>query len=162
MKKLLVFLLCALFVLPMAACQSGGGNETAAKNPTCEEVLGKIIESVGQDNLPAMGDFDDDILSMLYGLTAADVLDDYRGSLAMINVRADEILVMKVKDGKMADVEAAIEQRKADLDATWSMYLPDVYEVVKDARVVKNGNYILFVVSEHADKAVAAFDEMTK
>ena len=89
MKKLLVFLLCALFVLPMAACQSGGGNETAAKNPTCEEVLGKIIESVGQDNLPAMGDFDDDILSMLYGLTAADVLDDYRGSLAMINVRAD-------------------------------------------------------------------------
>ena len=69
---------------------------------------------------------------------------------------------MKVKKGKMADAEAGITQRQEDLDATWSQYLPDVYETVKDARVVKNGNYILFVVSEKADEAVSAFDEMTK
>ena len=80
----------------------------------------------------------------------------------MMNVRADEFLVAKVKEGEMEAVEAGIAQRQEDLDATWSQYLPDVYETVKDARVVKNGNYILFVVSDSADDAVAVFDEMTK
>ena len=78
-----------------------------------------------------------------------------------MNVHADEILVMKVKEGNMEDVEAGIAQRQEDLDATWAQYLPEVYEVVQDARVVKNGQYILFVVSSYADEAVAAFDEMT-
>lgn len=158
MKKLTAFFLAALLGLSvLAGCQ-----KTEEKNPTCEEILAKINEAIGEDNLPDMQTVDDDMLSVLYGITSTDLLEDYRGSVALINVRADEILVMKVKEGKMADAEAGIAQRQEDLDATWSQYLPDVYETVKDARVVKNGNYILFVVSEKADEAVGAFDEMTK
>lgn len=158
MKKLTALLLAALVGLSvLAGCQ-----KTEEKNPTCEEILEKINEAIGEDNLPDMQAIDDDVLSVLYGITSTDLLEDYRGSVALINVRADEILVMKVKEGKMADAEAGITQRQEDLDATWSQYLPEVYETVKDARVVKNGNYILFVVSEKADEAVSAFDEMTK
>lgn len=158
MKKLTALLLAALVSLSvLAGCQ-----KAEEKNPTCEEILEKINEAIGEDNLPDMQAIDDDVLSVLYGITSTDLLEDYRGSVALINVRADEILVMKVKEGKMADAEAGITQRQEDLDATWSQYLPEVYETVKDARVVKNGNYILFVVSEKADEAVSAFDEMTK
>ena len=158
MKKLTALLLAALVGLSvLAGCQ-----KAEEKNPTRAAILQKINEAIGEDNLPDMQAIDDDVLSVLYGITSTDLLEDYRGSVALINVRADEILVMKVKEGKMADAEAGITQRQEDLDATWSQYLPEVYETVKDARVVKNGNYILFVVSEKADEAVSAFDEMTK
>lgn len=158
MKKLTALLLTVLMAFALlAGCQKT--EET--KNPTCEEVLTAIKEAIGEDNLPMMGEIDDETLSILYGIEATDLLEDYRGAMAQMNVQADEILVMKVKEGSMEDVEAGIAQRQEDLDATWSPYLPEVYETVKDARVVKNGQYILFVVSNSADKAVEAFDEMT-
>ena len=159
MKKLTALLLSALLCLSLlAGCQQG---EEEAKNPTCEEVLTAIQEAIGEDNLPMMGEIDDETLSVLYGFEPTELLEDYRGSISQMNVHADEILVMKVKEGSMEDVEAGVAQRQEDLDATWSQYLPEVYEIVQDARVVKNGQYLLFVVSAYADEAVAAFDEMT-
>ena len=159
MKKLTALLLSALLCLSLLAGCQQGAEET--KNPTCEEVLTAIQDAIGEDNLPMMGEIDDETLSVLYGFEPTELLEDYRGSISQMNVHADEILVMKVKEGNMEDVEAGIAQRQEDLDATWAQYLPEVYEVVQDARVVKNGQYILFVVSSYADEAVAAFDEMT-
>ena len=80
----------------------------------------------------------------------------------MINVKAEEVFVAKVKDGKMDAVKEGIEKRQADLDAQWKQYLPDQYELVEKAQTVVNGNYVLFVVSEHADDIVGVFNEMTK
>ena len=158
MKKWTALVLCALLGTALLAGCKGGEKEP---DVTPEEILNKIVETVGEDDLPQMTDIDDDALSTLYGIDY-NVLEDYRGKTAMINVRADEFFVAKVKEGEMEAVEAGIAQRQEDLDATWSQYLPDVYETVKDARVVKNGSFILFVVSEKADDAVAVFDEMTK
>ena len=42
------------------------------------------------------------------------------------------------------------------------MYLPDQLELVEKSQIVVNGNYVLYVVSEHADAIVAAFNELTK
>ncbi len=157
MKKLTALFLCLLLGLSaLAGCQK------ESKNPGCEEIFKKIEEAIGEDALPPMDDIDDETLSVLYGIDPADVLEDYRGALAQLNVHGDEILVLKVKEGKMAEAEAGIGQRRDDLEATWSRYLPEVYEMVQNARVVKNGSYLLFVVSEKPEKAAAAFDEMTK
>lgn len=158
MKKWTALLLCALLGTALLSGCQGGETEPDA---TPEEIVDKIVETIGEDNLPSLVDIDDDSLSVLYGIDYS-LLEDYRGKTSMMNVRADEFLVAKVKEGEMEAVEAGIAQRQEDLDATWSQYLPDVYETVKDARVVKNGNYILFVVSDSADDAVAVFDEMTK
>ena len=43
----------------------------------------------------------------------------------MMNVYAIEIFIAHVADGQMDNVKQAIEARKASLDATWSMYLPE-------------------------------------
>ena len=158
MKKWTALLLCALLGTALLSGCQGGETEPDA---TPEEIVDKIVETIGEDNLPSLVDIDDDSLSVLYGIDYS-LLEDYRGKTSMMNVRADEFLVAKVKEGEMEAVEAGIAQRQEDLDATWSQYLPDVYETVKDARVVKNGNYILFAVSDSADDAVAVFDEMTK
>ena len=80
----------------------------------------------------------------------------------MINVKAEETFVAKVKDGKMDAVKEGIEKRNADLVEQWKMYLPDQLELVEKSQIVVNGNYVLYVVSEHADAIVAAFNELTK
>ena len=60
----------------------------------------------------------------MYGFEPTVLLEDYRGSISQMNVHADEILVMKVKEGNMEDVEAGIAQRQEDLDATWANTCP--------------------------------------
>ena len=66
MKKLTALLLSALLCLSLlAGCQQG---EEEAKNPTCEEVLTAIQEAIGEDNLPMMGEIDDETLSVCTAL----------------------------------------------------------------------------------------------
>ena len=113
MKKLTALLLSALLCLSLLAGCQQGAEET--KNPTCEEVLTAIQEAIGEDNLPMMGEIDDETLSVLYGFEPTELLEDYRGSISQMNVHADEILVMKVKEGNMEDVEAGVAQRQEDV-----------------------------------------------
>ena len=98
MKKLTALLLSALLCLSLLAGCQQGAEET--KNPTCEEVLTAIQDAIGEDNLPMMGEIDDETLSVLYGFEPTELLEDYRGSISQMNVHADEILVMKVKRGQ--------------------------------------------------------------
>jgi hypothetical protein len=76
-----------------------------------------------------------------------------------MNVSAEEFFMAEVKEDKMKDVEAGIAKRIESLKQTWEQYLPDQYELVKNAKTVKVGNYILFVVSENADKAEELFTQ---
>ena len=77
---------------------------------------------------------------------------------AMINVKANEVIVIKAKDA------SGVEQAKADLKArlsaleeTWKRYLPDQYELVKAGKIVTDGVYAALVVAEGAQSAVDAF-----
>ena len=158
MKKWMAVLLSAVLVLSLAGCNKSSGKKDA---PPANEIVQTIVDKIGEDNLPGMMEGNDEILTSFYGINSAD-LDSYGLRMASINVRADEFFVAKVKSGKMDAVKEGIEKRKADLDNTWKQYLPDVYEIVKDSRVVENGDYILFVVSEQADTAETEFNSLTK
>ena len=112
-------------------------------------------------DIPSLTDLDDATLTALYGIDPAD-LDSYLCKMPMVNVQATEFFIAKVKDGKMDTVKAAVEKRQDDLEAQWSQYLPEQLELVQNYKLVTNGNYILFAVSEYADEAVTAFNTYTK
>ena len=80
----------------------------------------------------------------------------------MMSVQATEFFIAKVKDGKLDAVKSALEQRQKDLEEQWSQYLPAQLELVQNYKLVSNGNYILFAVSESAPDAVSAFNTYTK
>ena len=82
MKKLTALLLSALLCLSLLAGCQQGAEET--KNPTCEEVLTAIQEAIGEDNLPMMGEIDDETLSVLYGFEPTELLEDYRGHSLLV------------------------------------------------------------------------------
>lgn len=147
---------------------------TATPKPTAKPTPTPTPESKPQTNavqstwddisklsLPNLTAMDDATLSAMYGINASD-LEEYVCMMPLMGVHSTEFFIAEVKDGKMDTVKAGIAKRQADLDAQWSQYLPDQYELVKNYKLVTNGNYVLFAISEYADKAVSIFDSYTK
>ena len=139
---------------------------TPAPTPTPEskpqtDVVGSVWNDISKLELPSMTELDDSLLSSLYGINASDLVS-YKCFMPLMGVHATEFFVAEVKDGKMDTVKAGVEKRQADLDTQWSQYLPEQYELVKNYKLVTNGNYILFAIGEQADQAVSIFNSYTK
>ncbi len=117
--------------------------------------------TANEGNLPAFMALDDDAMRDFYGMDPA-WLTEYACNIPMMNVHATEIFVAKVADGQMDNVKNAIEARKTALDATWAMYLPAQYELVKNSITVEKGGYILFAVTEYTDSIQSIFEEAIK
>ena len=124
-----------------------------------------VVQSVWNDisklSLPNLTAMDDATLAAMYGINASD-LEEYICMMPLMGVHSTEFFIAEVKDGKMDTVKAGIAKRQADLDAQWSQYLPDQYELVKNYKLVTNGNYVLFAISEYASDAVTIFNSYTK
>ena len=181
MKKIIALSLSAALLLAMlCACGDPGAqntsdpgksdeNTTQSVEPTLEptpeppanidlNAMWDEIAALGE--MPMLGDTPEEILSG-YGIDTAD-LEDYISKSPMMNVQATEFFIAKVKPGKMDTVKKAVEGRVDDLVEQWSQYLPEQLELVEDARVVTNGDYIMLAISEHAGDAVKAFNDHTK
>lgn len=164
MKRFIALTLVAVMAVTLfAGCSKKNTDATTAapKNPEVKDIWTKIEEKIGKDNMPSLMDADAEMISTFYYVKAEDI-ESYAVKFPMMNVKAEEYFLAKVKDGKMDAVKEGIEKRKADLDAQWKQYLPDQYELVKKAQTVINGNYILFAVGDNADKAVEVFNAETK
>ena len=55
-----------------------------------------------------------------------------------------------------------LEARQAALQSQWSQYLPAQLELVENYKLVTNGDYILFAVTEYADDVVNDFNNNVK
>ena len=106
--------------------------------------------------LPGMMELDAEMLNAMYGLDAS-ALEGFVCKMPMMMVHATEYFVAQVKDGNMDAVKAGVEKRLADLDNQWKQYLPDQYELVKNAKVVSSGNYIALIIGHEAAAAADAF-----
>ena len=124
-------------------------------------VLNSVWTDISKNEMPALIDLDSDTLLAVYGISSSD-LEAYICKMPMMATHATEFFLAKVKDGKMDTVKAAVEKRQDDLEAQWSQYLPEQLELVKNYKLVTNGNYILFAISDQVDSAVTAFNTYTK
>ena len=165
MKKVKSILALALSATLLLALLCACGEPAASGNADVTIDLNALWT-----NISALGDEDgalsemafievtDDDLANIYDIDAAD-LDGYLARVPMMNVSATEFFMAKVKDGKMDTVKAALEARQANLVTTWSSYLPDQYDLVKNYKLVTNGSYVFFAVSKFADQAETLFND---
>lgn len=123
-------------------------------NVPIADVAAKVEGAMGE--LPSMMDLDAETVSFLYGIDA-NLLDGFVAKLPMMNVHATEFFVAQVKDGNMDAVKAGIANRLVTLEQQWEHYLADQYELVKNAKVVTSGNYILLCIGHEAEAAANAF-----
>jgi len=161
-KKIIALLCVMLAVLALMAGCRGTEIKDPARNPaqTVAAIKNSFFEA-NADNLPALMELDDEMLRDFYGMDPA-WLTAYSCNVPMMNVHATEIFVAHVKDGQMENVKAAIEARKASLDATWAMYLPAQYELVKNSITLEQDGYILFAVTELTDSIQTIFGNSVK
>lgn len=110
--------------------------------------------------MPSMGEIDAETLSSLYPELPMDQVAEYEVHMAMVNIRAAEVALFEATDADAAAaIKTSVAGRKDALEQQWSMYLPDQYDLVKNAILEVNGKYVIFIVGEFADQAKGIVDQ---
>lgn len=126
----------------------------AAAAPTCSELF-TTITSDGNER-PSMQDVNDNMLSALYGIDAS-LLEDYCAKVPLMNVKVNEIVILKVKDSQnVSTVKAALQSRKDSVVKQFEQYLQDQLEIAQAGIVGTNGNYVYLIMDEHASSMESA------
>lgn len=154
-KRPFVAVLLALIVL-MSIVAGCAGREGAAGNLAAADVGERIRQSA---NLEGMEQRDMNKLQKLYHISSEEIAD-FVFYTASSNVKADELLVVRLKDEAQADrVTAKIEERIAAQSAKFKDYRPEQYYLLEKRVLKTKGSFILFAVSAEADQMERAFDE---
>ncbi len=154
-KSCLSLLVVVLMGVMLAACSSGSKEASFEPKLSAAEMTDSMLKQVEQ---PKLIDLEAEAVKRQYHLDPS-LLADYSIKIPLMNVKTNEIAVLKVKDSKDVEtVEAAVKQRAEDVQKQFETYLPDQYENAKNYKLVVKGNYVLFVISESADKLTQAFD----
>jgi predicted nucleotidyltransferase len=155
MKKSIVFLMVTMIVGVLIAGCSKDGAEIVEPELSTNEMVDKMLEKVEQ---PMLMELPADQVTAIYHIDP-DKLEEYSIRIPMMNVKTNEIAILKVKDAAdLAEVEEAVKQRAENVQKQFETYLPDQYENAKNYQLVTKGNYVLFVISEEADELVKVYD----
>ena len=112
---------------------------------------GAMIESLRQCQPKQIVDvYKRQVLVDMYGLSS-DLVKDYAIFMPAMNVHATEIILVEAQDGKLDEVKKALDKRMETVEQTWSTYLPEQYELVKNRKTLEEGNVIAIVIADQAD-----------
>ena len=97
------------------------------------------------------------ILKKYYGLNEGDLAAAVL-YFPISNMDAEELLIVKLNDASDADaVKAAMEDRQQTQIGIYEGYAPEQLALCENAIIDVQGNYILYVVHEDAEKIDAVF-----
>lgn len=165
MKKLVALLLVGALSLSMLACgnkEPGDGKpaegenitesteESAVENTetnygvgvTLAEVKTALTDALGEDYWP-QAEVPADMLGTLYGITE-DMYEEYLAETPMISVNVDTLIIIKAKEDKVADVEAALTAYRETLVNDTMQYPMNVGKI-QASRIATFGQYVCFV-----------------
>lgn len=183
-KKLACMLLMSTLVLSVTAC--GGKQENGAASATQESGMTvaeettqapisaadakKALQNAKKAVTDALGDnywpdseIPEEMLNDTFGVSA-DLYDAYLGESPMISVNVDTLLIIHAKDGKVEEVENALNAYRDHL-VNDTMQYPMNLGKIQASRIERVGDYVCFVqlgadtssVEEQGDEAVITF-----
>lgn len=182
-NKLFTFIITGAMCISLAAC--GNNNQDATQAPTVTDASTTqettVAESVYRDDLTvaeveaavaeALGDnyWANTALESIADLgITEDMYTEYLYKLPMISVNIDTLIIVKAAEGKVADVEAKLNEFR-DNNINDTMQYPMNLAKVQCSQVVSVGNYVAFVQlgADTGNDAIAAAgnvseDEMAK
>lgn len=130
--------------------------EAPAAGLTAADAYAKVSAVAGGNAMSDMGF----VLEEFYNLSTDD-LEDFVFYMPEMSATNEEIFIAKVKSGKMDAVKGACESRHQGLKEEGAMY-PVAAEYVENARIVTNGDWIMFAVVANPAEAESAFNDYTK
>lgn len=149
-KTCFTMLVCMITAGALIGCSS------KTKNISAKEVGESIEHAVKID---ALKKGDQKKLQKLYDISAEDV-EDFVLYTAPTNIKADEVVVLKVKDSKnIESIKKKILERIDSQSKKFKDYLPNENFLIENHILKIKGNYVLLAVSAQADKIEKAFNE---
>lgn len=183
-RRIACMLLMSTLVLSVTAC--GGKQENGAASATQESGMTvaeettqapisaadakKALQSAKKAVTDALGDnywpdseIPEEMLNDTFGVSA-DLYDAYLGEAPMISVNVDTLLIIHAKDGKVEEVENALNAYRDHL-VNDTMQYPMNLGKIQASRIERVGDYVCFVqlgadtssVEEQGDEAVITF-----
>ena len=184
-KKLACMLLMSALALSVTAC--GGKQDNGAASTTQESSVAateetatpapvsaadadkalknakKAVEDALGDNYWPDSEIPEEMLNETYGVSA-DLYDAYLGESPMISVNVDTLLIIHAKDGKVEDVENALNAYRDHL-VNDTMQYPMNLGKIQASRIERVGDYVCFVqlgadtssAEEQGDEAVITY-----
>jgi ABC-type Na+ efflux pump permease subunit len=143
---IMILVLVVSGILTLTSCSS---KQQKSKELSVKEINEKIKSTV---DLSGLKEGDSEKLNKLYGINQ-DEVEDFVLYTAASNIKADEILILKVKDEKNIDsIKGKITARVKSQDEVFKDYLPEEAYLVENNVLKVKGNVILFVISKDAEK----------
>jgi len=164
MKKLIVLLLTVAIAVTCAACggSSDAGTTTAATTTiaattttapaptyTAEEIAAAIREAYGENYL-SNAPIPEEMLTDMFGMDL-DSYESYVAEMPMIGFHPDRVIVVAAKDEASADATEEAFNAARDTLINDSMQYPANIAKINAAQVLRNGNYVVFLLAGAPD-----------
>lgn len=107
-----------------------------------EAVKAAVVEKMGENYWPNM-QIAPEMLEGTFGISS-DLYDDYMGEMPMISTNVDTLVIIKAKEGKVKDVESAVNQYRDTL-VNDTMQYPMNLGKIQASRIEVIGSYVCFV-----------------
>lgn len=105
---------------------------------------------------------DENYLNNYYGFEAADMKDFYFAQSAD-PMKADTVLVVNaVSPEKAEEMSGTIETVKQNMADTYKDYAPEQFDVINNAIIKTNGNYVYYIVSPKASEIAETVEAALK
>ncbi|WP_438432611.1 DUF4358 domain-containing protein [Gorillibacterium sp. sgz500922] len=157
-SRIPLFLLTILCLsLAASACSSKAKPSAEQPKPmlSVQEMADDMLKQVEQ---PALNELNADAIQETYHIDPA-LLEGHAIKLPLMNVKAHELAILQVKDTKdLPAVEKGIKERAEAVQKQFEHYLPDQYEIAEQYKLIVKGPYVLFAISDQADKLAELFE----
>ncbi|RJE87586.1 DUF4358 domain-containing protein [Paenibacillus sp. 1011MAR3C5] len=120
------------------------------------DIVDKILEDI---ELPVLMSVSGEQVKDSYYFDPSELVAEGSYNQAMMNTKATELVVVKLKSDKHYDaVKEGLTKRAEDIIKTFSQYLPDQHEDAKNYQIVRQGNYVLLSISHDQAGIKKAFE----
>lgn len=169
MKRKILF--TVVMTVIAAVVLAGCGGENAAKENEDGANLADRLAAAGTEEIAVylqeglefedvMQSLDSDIAMSLYNLTDEQVSDCHM--IGSTGATAEEIAVFKIKEGQEEAVENACGERIEAQKAVFENYVPKEMEKLSKPVMVAEGDTMIVVVCNDAEKAAELIDDFGK
>lgn len=123
---------------------------------TTDVIINKIREAYGDDYLPN-DIIPGEMIETIFGLTE-DMYNAVTAEMPMISTYPDTVIVVEAKEGKVDEVESVLNAYR-DYQVNETLQYPMNVEKVNASRVVKNGNFVAYIMAGAIDEREDVTDE---
>lgn len=134
---------------------------TEKPNPAPDVKVQDIVDKITSDlEIAGQMTVDKSMIPDFYnGIDPDQILDEHIFQQPSFMISASEFSVVRLKSDDHYDtMKEAFEFRAETVQKSFESYLPDQYKLSQNYKIVRSGNYILFVISSKQDDMIEIFN----